>query len=132
MSHCRKRAAEAPVQAEDEVKRQRLAKLAAWRQQQAGAAVKVEQPSSPQPVRVFEDPADETPEPEPQQAAWYVMVLLSGSSHAGTWSSLLVVSYAPAVCNVLYSSSEVSIASCRFYCFVSVNNPDLTAVSVGD
>ena len=78
MTRCRKRVAEAPVQAEEEVKRQRLAKLAAWRQQQSGGAVKVEQPSSPQSFSVFEDPSapDEAPKQEPQQAAWYVVVYL--------------------------------------------------------
>ena len=72
-SCCRKRSAEELVQSEEEVKRQRLAKLAAWRQQQAAAPVKVEQPSSPKPVPVFDDPfaADDSPEPAPQQAAWY-------------------------------------------------------------
>ncbi|KAL3162884.1 hypothetical protein ABBQ32_009333 [Trebouxia sp. C0010 RCD-2024] len=68
----RKRAADGPVQSEEEVKRQRLAKLAAWRQQQSEGPVKVEQPSSPQPFSVFEDPfaQDELPKAEPQQAAW--------------------------------------------------------------
>ena len=108
MSRCRKRVAEAPVQSEDEVKRQRLAKLAAWRQQQSVAAVKVEQPSSPQPVRVFEDPADKAPEPEPQQAAWYVVELANECSHAATWSSLLVVLSAPGICTALYPSLDVS------------------------
>ena len=78
MSNCRKRVADAPIQSEEEVKRQRLAKLAAWRQQQSGGAVKVEQPSSPQPFSVFEDPfaPDEAPKQEPHQAAWYVIVHL--------------------------------------------------------
>lgn len=97
MSCCRKRVAEAPVQSEDEVKRQRLAKLAAWRQQQSAGAVKVEQPSSPQPVRVFEDPSDEAPDPEPQQAAWYVLALLNCCSRFAAWSSLINALYAPAV-----------------------------------
>jgi len=56
------------------VKRQRLAKLAAWRQQQAGATVKAEQPSSPQPLRVFDDDPEEEDEKylkqEAQSAAW--------------------------------------------------------------
>lgn len=73
MLRCRKRVAEAPIQSEEEIKRQRLAKLAAWRQQQSGGTVKVEQPSSPQSFSVFEDPSapDEDPKQEPQQAAWY-------------------------------------------------------------
>lgn len=70
----RKRLAEEPAQSEEEVKRQRLAKLAAWRQQQAVATVKTEQPSSPRPLRVFDDdPGEEDENPlkqEAQSAAW--------------------------------------------------------------
>lgn len=53
---------------EEEVKRQRLAKLAAWREQQAGVPVKVEQPSSSQPLRVFDDDPEEEDEKLAQQA----------------------------------------------------------------
>lgn len=61
---------------EEETKRQRLAKLAAWRQQQAGSSIKVEQPSSPKPMRVFDDGPEEEDEKtlkqQGQTAAWWV------------------------------------------------------------
>ncbi|KAA6420182.1 MAG: subfamily B member 6 [Trebouxia sp. A1-2] len=76
----RKRLAE-PAQSEEEVKRQRLAKLAAWQQQQAGATVKPEQPSSPRPLRVFDDdPEEDDEEPlkqEAQSAACHPFIHLS-------------------------------------------------------
>lgn len=80
VSLCRKRTADMVIQTEEEVKRQRLAKLAAWRQQQSAGPIKAEQASSPQPFSVFEDPfaKDEAPKPEPQQAAWYALVLPVG------------------------------------------------------
>ena len=59
---CRKRAAEAPAQTEEEVKRQRLAKLAAWRQQQNGPQVKAEEPSNPPVFDAFADDDDQEDE----------------------------------------------------------------------
>lgn len=73
-SCCRKRSAEEPVQSEEEIKRQRLAKLAAWRQQQNGAAVKAEQPSNPAVFDAFpDDDADahqDAHKQESQTSAW--------------------------------------------------------------
>lgn len=70
----RKRAAEAPAQSEEEVKRQRLAKLAAWRQQQNGPQVKAEEPSNPPVFDAFADDDDEEDEKpikhEAQSTAW--------------------------------------------------------------
>ena len=70
----RKRAAEQPAPSEEEVKRQRLAKLAAWRQQQNGAPVKTEQSSSPKVFEPFADDDDaEEQKPvkqEAQSTAW--------------------------------------------------------------
>ena len=71
---CRKRAAEASAQSEEEVKRQRLAKLAAWRQQQNGPQVKAEEPSNPPVFDAFADDDDQEDEKpikhEAQSTAW--------------------------------------------------------------
>ena len=95
--HCRKRAAEQPVQSEDDIKRQRLAKLAAWRQQQTAEPVKAEQPSSPQAFAVFEQPFEEedAPKAEPQQTAWYALWLPHAVDPQLLVSSCMLHQYGP-------------------------------------
>jgi len=114
IQHYRKRPAEEPAQSEEEVKRQRLAKLAAWRQQQAGATVKAEQPSSPQPLRVFDDDPEEEDEKslkqEAQSAAWWDLALPQWH-HDCTAKCTMAIGYAVPECWHFVPSS---LHSCAF------------------
>lgn len=124
--------AEESVQSEEEVKRQRLAKLAAWRQQQAVAPVKVEQPSSPKPFSVFDDDPEEDDEKalkqEAQTAAWYVsgfpLMQRTEELQSCICISLLYLQYNPScsdcamflqtACSVHQSSLQVSLSVLKF------------------
>ena len=97
---CRKRPAEELQQTEEEVKRQRLAKLAAWRQQQEPAvkaepSVEAEPSSYSNAFQTFYDEEEPPQKQTSQQATWCGICRSPDSSFLLSMLMMICVTYRP-------------------------------------